>query len=337
MPLNVGAPIGSSAYDTASKPNAYATAYAGATSTPNFFQNTGSSKSNYRYPLAALDGINGSSDYLEIKILEYTPPGVNTSPGSLRLPTGTEKNNLKSAIAYIHLPIPQNLSDANSVDWGEDRLDPLSSAGISAIDNIIGANNPLGQAASEIGNLIKTAVGTVKTGDGQKGIESAISGTLLQSLGSNVSVGGILSRATGQVVNPNLELLFNGVSLRNFSFSFDFAPRSSSEGNEVKEIIKLFKKHMSAKNQSKSGGSGLLIKSPEVFQLTFKSGSSDHPFLFKMKPTALVNMNVDYAASGTYATYRDGTPVHLRMNLTFKELNPIYNEDYDEGVGGVGY
>lgn len=295
-----------------------------------------SSKSSWRYPLAALDGINGSSDYLEIKIIEYSPPGFSSPSGSLRLPTSTEKNNLKNGIAYIHLPMPQNLNDSNGVDWGEDRVDPLSAKGISAINDLIGSKDPLSQAASEIKNLIDTAIGTVKTGEGQKLTQSTVSSSLLQTLGSNVSVGGILSRTSGQVVNPNLELLFNGVTLRNFSFSFDFAPRSSPEGKEVKEIIKLLKKHMAAKNQSKSGGNGLLIKSPEIFQLTFKSGSSDHPFLFKMKPTALVNINVDYAASGTYATYRDGTPVHMRMNLTFKELSPIYNEEYED-IEGVGY
>ena len=50
-------------------------------------------------------------------------------------------------------------------------------------------------------------------------------------------------------------------------------------------------------------------------------------------------MNVNYTNSGTYASYGDGTPVNIRLNMTFKELNPIYNEDYDsEGAGmGVGY
>lgn len=50
-------------------------------------------------------------------------------------------------------------------------------------------------------------------------------------------------------------------------------------------------------------------------------------------------MNISYTGSGTYSTYQDGTPVHMQMSLTFKELNPIYAEDYDtdEGQIGVGY
>ena len=54
---------------------------------------------------------------------------------------------------------------------------------------------------------------------------------------------------------------------------------------------------------------------------------------------ALTNMTVNYTASGAYATYEDATPVHLQMTLQFQELNPIYNEDYDDIPleKGVGY
>lgn len=293
-------------------------------------------KKSYRYPLAALDGSNGGTDYLEIKIIEYSAPGFNIPSGSLRLPSAGSSSSLKNPLYYILLPIPQNLSDSNSVDWGDSTIDPLSGLGISGIQDMIGSDNPLKQAASEISNIVNTALGTIKTGEGQKLVSSTVAGALVSSLGSNVSVGSILSRATGQIVNPNLELLFNGVTLRNFQFSFDFAPRSPEEGQEVRQIIRLFKKHMSAKSNATSGN-GLLIKSPEVFQLTFKSGSSDHPFLFKLKPTALLSMDVNYNASGPYATYRDGTPVHMTMNMMFKELSPIYAEDYDTVTAGVGY
>ena len=47
-------------------------------------------------------------------------------------------------------------------------------------------------------------------------------------------------------------------------------------------------------------------------------------------------MAVNYTNSGTYTSYEDGTPVNLRMDLTFKEINPIYFEDYLPGNGGDG-
>ena len=51
-------------------------------------------------------------------------------------------------------------------------------------------------------------------------------------------------------------------------------------------------------------------------------------------------MSVNYTNSGTYSSYEDGTPVNLRMDLTFKEINPIYHEDYlpfNGADAGVGY
>ena len=86
------------------------------------------------------------------------------------------------------------------------------------------------------------------------------------------------------------------------------------------------------------GAGGVFISSPEVFQLTYKTGARKHRFLNSFKPMALQNMSVNYTGSGTYATYEDSTPVHMQMTLSFQELNPIYFEDYDDEKDiGVGY
>ena len=90
-----------------------------------------------------------------------------------------------------------------------------------------------------------------------------------------------------------------------------------------------------------SGGSasGAFLTSTDVFSLRYMHNGQDHPFLNSFKMCALTGMNVNYTNAGAYASYEDGTPVSIRMNFTFKELNPIYSEDYD-GMGddqGVGF
>ena len=55
-------------------------------------------------------------------------------------------------------------------------------------------------------------------------------------------------------------------------------------------------------------------------------------FLNSFKLCALTGLNVNYTNAGTYASYDGGTPVNIRLNMTFKELNPIYSEDYDGGM-----
>ena len=148
---------------------------------------------------------------------------------------------------------------------------------------------------------------------------------------------GLISRATGSVINPNMELLFEGVNLRSFAFDFDFAPRDEKESNVVKEIIRIFKISMAPKTGSNTAGAGLFISAPNIFLLKYKSGSQDHPYLNKFKPCALTSMGMNYTGSGSYATYADKTPVHMKLSLSFTELNPIYNEDYKPSDIGVGY
>ena len=66
------------------------------------------------------------------------------------------------------------------------------------------------------------------------------------------------------------------------------------------------------------------------FHSSYLHNGEDHPFLNTFKLCALTGLNVNYTNAGTYASYEGGTPVNIRMNMTFKELNPIYNEDYND-------
>ena len=295
---------------------------------------------DFRYPVARIES---DSDYLEIKVLEYQAPGFEASGTgqSLRVQTSSEsiKNN-EIILGHIFLPIPESITDSNGVTWGEDSLNGLAAAGLGIAKKVITAdsiNKALSGGADAVGQGIKQL-----TGD--KGSISAIN-AIFASAAVNVFGGTtdptkILSRQTGAVLNPNMELLFNGVQLRQFSFSFDFAPRDIRESEVIRSIIRAFKKSLNAKNGSTDeSSSGLFIKSPDVFQLTYKTGATNHQFLHKFKPMALLNIAVNYTGAGTYATYDNTAPVHTKIDLTFQELNPIYSEDYDtlEGEEGTGF
>ena len=39
-------------------------------------------------------------------------------------------------------------------------------------------------------------------------------------------------------------------------------------------------------------------------------------------------MSVNYTGEGIYATYSDGSPVSYVMDLSFKEIEPFYSNDY---------
>ena len=340
MPLNVGASMGSEAYATASAENAYDNAYSNVTTTPEYFNN-GGGKNTFRYPMKRIDS---TSDYLEIKIFDYIAGGINFGP-PLEMPSMQQRQQQNKAgksspTHYIILPIPQNVSDSNSVTWGEDTLDPLSAAGVGIFGEGVKSLKESAQKIVEAAGSYSTQLAN-NTALKQAFI-SKLAGESVNNLGGNVSTSGLIARTTGMVMNSNLELLFQGINLRGFQFTFDLAPRSRKEAEEVKGIIRTLKSTMSARNGGAGTGnnrSGFFIDSPSVYQLTYKMGPKKHTFLNTFKPCALTDMSVNYTASGTYATYEDGSPVHLQMTLAFKEIDPIYYEDYgqDAAADGVGY
>ena len=329
-----------------------------------------------RYPYKRIEENN--HDYLKITVLDYVPggigllddilggiqvstdkdnnvTGVDIIPNELgkvdfSLPTASRRiaNELAASPPsekikkIILLPIPESISDVASVSWGDGSLSPLDAFGVSFGANFVDdPTEALGMAIKKL----KTAFGNIPD-DSQimKAITAAVSGAAVGALGGNVSGNQLISRATGQVFNPNLELLFDGVGLRTFPFTFEFFPRSKKEAEQVVKILRTFKTSILAKKnaEKKAGITGVFISAPDVFQLQYMRGNKPHPFLNHFQPAALIDMQVNYTGSNTYSTFRDGTPTHMQLTLTFKELNPIYQDDQtalyaDESNTSVGY
>jgi hypothetical protein len=289
-----------------------------------------------RYPVGKLD----FDDYIEIKITRYIGTGFKIGQENVRLTTGTEVTRRQKILGYIQLPMPKEVpADTNQVEWGKDQLNSLEAYGIGKAQDALTGGELVGSVANILGNIGVTAESLAVSGNLQDLVTSFFAGKLVNSLGGNVTTGGIISRATGQILNPNLELLFRGVNLRSFPFTFELTPRDENEAKVIKQIIRTFKQAMAPKTSSSSDepGAGLFVSAPEVFQIAYKSKGEDHPFLNSFKPCALTNMGVNYSGAGSYATYLDSTPVHMTLSLQFTELNPIYAEDYNEDLPGVGY
>ena len=251
------------------------------------------------------------------------------------------KNNTKTKY-NIELPMPQEVNDSNQVTWGDDRMNAIQLAGLAIAKDIMeeGPANAIQKSQQAIRAMMSGVqlpdIGSETT----NAVRAALAGAAVGALGGNISADSVIARSTGQILNSNLELLFQGVNLRTFPYSITFSPRSTDEALVVKAIIRSLKQSMSAKAGNYNGSAqGIFLQSPDLFQLEYLKDGAPHPFLNKFKLAALTGMSVNYTNSGTYSSYEDGTPVNLRMDLTFKEINPIYHEDYlpfngaDEGVG----
>ena len=300
-------------------------------------------------------------DYLYINIVTYEAPGLNSvsdTPFSLpsadavlqrdrtleKFDTSNDRRPRRS-IHQIILPIPDRVSDNNSAAWTEGTINPVAAAVGEISYESMKSNNLL---SGTFANIFKKAeqIGSTIAQDKDK-ITSSTAGMVVNALFGQTSIESVLSRSSGQVFNQNNEFLFNGVTVRPaFTFSFDLTPRDRREGQAIKEIIRLFKYHSAPKKNVRAidtsqNTTGLFISAPDVFELKYMMGRKEHPYLHKFKLCALTQMSVDYGASGAYATYADGTPVHMKLTLQFQELSPIFQEDqydyYETPDKGVGY
>lgn len=269
-----------------------------------------------RYPL----NNTGGYDYLLISTYRRNP-----SPNLLG-GTGFDLGDVDDVAVTkvdgpdIALPMQPGISDSNSVDWGSDTLNPLQLAGARVAEGLMEGLSNLDPAAAGAAavNVLKGAMSGGLNDITETDIKSYFAG---QAVGAN-----IFTRATGKVINPNLELLFRGPNLRTFSYNYRFTPRDPDEARVIRSIIKHFKKNMAVQRSS----SGLFLETPNIFQLTYVySGGGQHPFLNKIKKCALTNFNVEYTPDGSYMTYKDGSMTSYSVSMQFSELTPIYSSNYD--------
>lgn len=232
----------------------------------------------------------------------------------------------------VTLPMQPGITDANAVDWNPGQLNAVQAFGAGASLNLM--NSPdAGAFLTKGGQILKQVASELTRSDGPGGnsYNSALKVYLAQQA---VGVQGLLSRTTGAVLNPNMELLFNAPALRPFTFNFVLSPRDESEAKQVKQIIRFFKQGMSVKTTN-----SIFLKAPNIFNIRYqtfdKNGIEiqDHPSLNRIKTCALTGFNVDYTPSGSYMTFDDKerTMTQYAVQMNFTELNPIYEDDYHDG------
>jgi len=279
-----------------------------------------------RYPV----NMNSNQDCIQFKIIKYVSRGLGLDKNlGLRKDAPPAGNILTT----ITLPMPSGgISDRNSVNWQDDRLNPATDAAAAALNSFL-----LGGAEAGA-DTVKDQFGAVFGNKSDTKLLKALiaSKTIQEALGQNV-----LSRQYGVVINPNLELLFDSPSLRDFSFTFKMTPRSKPEAIRVRTIIRYFKQAMSVKRSE----SVLLLKAPHTFRISYLTSTQNHPYLNRFKECALTNCSVNYTPDGQYMSYDASDPdgrsmTAYELSLNFQELEPIFDDDYDDGDNepkNIGY
>lgn len=133
--------------------------------------------------------------------------------------------------------------------------------------------------------------------------------------------------ATGQALNPQLEVLFKGLDMRTFQFDFMFAPYDEQEAENVLEIIKTFKFHMAP--EVNAGMMGRYFTPPSEFDIDFLFNGQINRNVHQIGTCVLKDMNVDYAPNG-WSSFGNGMPTHVKLSLQFMETEIVTKKRVDE-------
>ena len=278
---------------------------------------------------------------------------------------GNRQNfRLQDLQSTIQLPMPPSIKDTNTVSFNNSRMSGFSAAIMGpAVAAFLGKGDfkfqPVEKNAQGIPTIqgIRTMGSNLLQGTGSL-LLNALGGAgralqndefvrltqlnalaqAVSALGVSIDVDQAITRTSGAVRNPNLELLFNGPALRNFSFTIRLTPRSPEESKRVRMIIRVLKQHSAVKKNAgvfnDSATSNFLIGTPDVFKLRYIKARTQRDIkgLNKFKTCALTSVSVDYTGEvGRFAAYEeDSQPMTTIISLSFTELTPIYDEDYAE-------
>jgi len=269
-----------------------------------------------RYPEMSLAGLG--YDYIQIASYEYVASLSQGMAGS------TTANRFDaSPRTTIQLPMQPSLTESNSTSWNQDTMNEIQrQAGAGAEQTIteLGQKGSLGGSAAAMTEMFGNLKDQVLSPENASAFAGFFAG---QAVGAN-----IMGRTTGQVINPNLELLFEGPTLRTFNFNFPLTPRDETEADICWDIIQAMKKDMAPVKEDPA----LFLKPPCLWKLEYLyNGDGQHPFMNKFKPCALTSFNVDYTPGGSYMTYDGGSMTAYNIQMSFNEIEPVYRGDYEDG------
>ena len=312
--------------------------------------------SQLRYPKDAI--YESYSDYCSFKFKKYRPPfsgqgGGNRSDVSYY---NQEQSELEDDgdLEQIFLYIPEDIQVKYGSSWGDKSFTNVQKDLLNIAGG--GTNLNFGDTATAAVNAIRGASGRLPSLIAQ-GIANGMN-NLPGKIAGNTELNDVLAGTQGVVMNPNVELMFNGFALRQFSLQFKFRPQNAEEARVIKRLVDTFKiaslpryggdpkLDASALGQffttttpdqsdAEGGGNANYITVPNLVEVEFKKGSKAHPYLPRYK--ACVISSVDYVLTpdGQYSTYTDGAPVASQLTLGFQESKLVYGSEITLGKLGT--
>ena len=231
----------------------------------------------------------------------------------------------------IAIYLPPNVSDSTTAGYTNEAALGIVGMAALGVGNIVQSLRRKDYAGM-MSNIGGAAVDLVK----EAGIN--LGARALGELGEFVtdvdseSIKGLANKAFGQATNPYMEVLFENVGMRSFSYNFVFSPRNEDETADVQKIIKMFRFHMLPELR---GSNSRFMTLPSTFDIHYMyqlSGDKavENSFYTKIATCVLTDCAVDYTPEGV-KSFASGAPTQIKMDLTFMETEMLTKEHIDQG------
>ena len=225
----------------------------------------------------------------------------------------------------IALYLPPNIESKYSVNYNTAETGTLGFMAASAA-GVIGSAQKADQKS--LAKQIMGVVGSTLTDVGLK-----VGGELASAAGLGEGGAALGAKFFGIASNPYMEVLFENPAMREFTYSFNFTPKSQKETQEIKEIIETFRTHMAPELKS-DFSRYMMLPSEFDIHYVYQDGESDakeNTYMNKIATCVLKDCSVNYHPNGEVQVHADGSPVSINMSLTFAETEMITKEKIKQG------
>jgi hypothetical protein len=227
----------------------------------------------------------------------------------------------------IAIYLPPDVKDATTASYNNAAemgvIGLAAAGGIGFVDAM--KRNDFESAA---GSLLGSAKGIIMEAAKRMGSEFAggLSGV------DPEAITGFANKAFGQATNPYMEVIFEKVGMRTFSYNFTFSPRNAAETADVQKIIKMFRFHMLPEMQ---GANERFLTLPSTFDIHYmyqmnSEEARENSFYSKIATCVLNGVDVDYTPDGV-KSFASGAPTQIKMGLNFMETEMLTKEHIEQG------
>ena len=226
----------------------------------------------------------------------------------------------------IAIYLPPNVSDTTTAAYTAQEMGFVGLAAAGGVDFIramqrrdfSGASKGLGGNVRDVTEEALKRIGSEFLG-GLSGVDPE-------------AITGFANKAFGKATNPYMEVIFDNVGMRTFTYNFTFAPRNKDETDDVQKIIKIFRFHMLPELR---GSNERYMTLPSTFDIHYMyqwdvNTAAENSFYSKIATCVLTDCAVDYTPGGV-KSFASGAPTQITMGLTFMETEMLTKQHIDKG------